>query len=98
MAQEPLKFLFIFFSGIIFGTFYHNFLPAILTFLIIEYFIYIEVKSEIKNTNNYVKYRFFDLIAYLIGWKLGKEICCNYSCYVKGIRQKFIENKLRDCR
>ena len=99
MAREltfPLKFLFIFLSGVIFGTFYHNILPAILTFFIIEYFIYIEVKSEIKNINVYLKYRFFDLIAYLVGWKLGKEICCN-SCYVKGVRQKFIQNKLKYC-
>jgi hypothetical protein len=100
MAHElkfPLKLLFIFLSGMIFGVFYHNILPAILTFLIIEYFMYLELKTEIKNINMYLKYRFIDAIAYFIGWRLGKEICCN-SCYVKEVRRKFIENKLKNCR
>ena len=100
MAHElkfPLKLLFIFLSGILFGVFYHNILPAILTFLIIEYFMYLELKTEIKNINIYLKYRLVDAIAYIIGWKIGKEICFN-SCYVKDVRQKFIDNKLRYCK
>lgn len=95
MAQLFIVFLFNFLAGIVFGLFYHNILPAILTFLIIEYFIYLEVKPEIKCPDVYLKYRLFDFIAYIIGWKVGKELTC---CYMNGVYQTFLANKLRDCK
>lgn len=83
-----------FLSGIIFGSFYHNILSAILTFLIIEYFIYLEIRNCVFNRQKYLTYRIYDFIAFLIGWKIGKILT---TSYYPTIKNSFIENRVNKC-